>query len=276
MLSTLYVYDGVIKPSILEALVKLEGLFETLNYTDHEIETSEVEMLGGLSNEDKGRVVTEAYEKHIDSLLLLLGVYLVQDESRVNLPFKVRLLEWIFALEDESSFDIVSSVLLEGETEDSLETLIELLTELSDLEPVFLYSRIEDVESKLIQRLKRQTAIPDLQSDISHVNKEIRDKILSVDKERDGVIYRTIVRTGQIPLGWPIAAAAIQRKLEDLTPAQLGKEIFLAVIASDVDVIARRQEAIALLDDLYGDSPSYQFALDSLLSYLKEDDDVKE
>jgi len=276
MLNTLYVYTGLLKPSVLESLVKLEGLFETLNYTDHEIETSEIEMLEGMSDEDKAHRVTNAYEKHIDVLLLLLGVFLVPDDDRITLPFKVSLLEGVFSLEDTDNLDIVTSTLLEMDDADALMVFVELLVQVTAFQPAFLLARIEDVETKLIQRLKKKTALPDLQASVEHVRHDIRDRILAVDGAKEGIIYRTIARTSQLPLSWSVASAAILRHAEDTAPDVLGREVYLATLAADIDPIAQRQEAITLLDDVYGDNPSYSFALDSLLSYLKESTHVKE
>ncbi|QAX96025.1 hypothetical protein [Vibrio phage vB_VmeM-Yong XC32] len=275
MFDAIAVYEGVLKIGDLETLVNLEKIFEEINYTDHQLEVSEPENLNNLDALEKGLTMMAAYEKHLDLLLMLMGVHLADAPDYINLSVKVEILSTLLATEDLNNLDVVTEALSNSEAEEDLTLLIDVLSAISEKPEVWYEWRIEEVDAKLIQRMKSMLNNAELFEDTLALRDNTKVELANFLDGTGGVIYDKVVEVSQLPISWAVAYTTFAKAASTLTANDVAKEAIAACIASAIPKSELVETARELINDAAGDAPTYpsiMMAFDHLVGAFTDGD----
>lgn len=247
MHESLIVYQGIMKPVVFEMLMNLETMFTKIEYTEHELGVKEIEYLGtALTDQDKALTVEAVYEQHIDHTLLVLGITLVDDDDRINLTFKGNLLIQLLSLTSPEYFDILEANLETGKNND-IESLYDILTEMSDETFTFYESRIEAVSDNFMNRLKDLVPSPEFSQYNSELTATIVSKLKKLNLKENSVIYGMVVETSQLPLEKESTFSRVIAGLAGLKPLEAATEAYGAIIATNTDEDSAKQDMYDIL-----------------------------
>lgn len=269
MLDAIAIYSGILKPATLKTLAEIENTFEYLQYTDHELDVAEPEMLNDdMAPMDKGEIMMAAYERHVDSILILFGVFLMDDGERVTLDFKSRLLAALSSMDKEDNRDVIANVTAMTSVED-LDMLISILTEMMSETQNYLEQRIGDVDPALMDRVRKSLADPEVFHDVIERQVEIKQALLGFLEDRQGFIYDKVVKSNTLPLSWHVAFGTFKENAPKVPATQAATEAIAACIAAGFTGDEVETNARQLIEESLGDSDLYiavSAALDRALS----------
>jgi hypothetical protein len=179
---------GLIKPSDMEALFRIEAVFSNKGYIDHHLAVVNAFSGKEQQNEDVAVNIINVYWQHVEQGLRDMGITLVdQDEGALTLPMLSQLLTGIVSLDGYDNVDIIDSVFQQQDM--SNEYLIaDILSEVTELDKMDILTLIDDVSDATIMQLQKKLVDPD-------VEQTLQDFTKSLVKE----FKAFLVTTGEIP-----------------------------------------------------------------------------
>lgn len=212
MLDIIALYDGIIKPDELAAIVEANTIFEQSGYSNHELQLVEITAIRDLENDDKAALIFSVFYEHLDTCLMEFGIRVKRDDTTtVPLSIMVELLSAMLSLDDPDNRTIVSEA-LDRESSDTIYTLADLLSEFVPYPTMEIYTWLETVDDSIITAIHKMAGDPDLHEDLTALHNDIRDRYLKfVGEKRIGIVYETAQRLITLP-------ASLNTIMEEITP----------------------------------------------------------
>lgn len=242
MFDTIGIYEGIIKLADIEILVELEQLFQKINYTDHQLEVSEIECLGeSMTAEIKGASVVAVYEKHTSVLLMAMGIYLMDDDTLITFRDIADILITALSIESPDNADIVIST-LEDDFTDTRDELCELLAALSDRPAIYYVMRIDIVDEALTARIRKDSGDPGLYEHALLTMAGIRKELKAyIGDDNTSPLYKLIVASPQLPINYKRSLISAEDDLLGLSVPEIAYGLYGLAIASAVPAEYRVQ-----------------------------------
>lgn len=264
MHESLIVYQGIMKPVVFEMLMNLETMFSKLEYTEHELGIKEIEYLGtSLTDQDKALTVEAVYEQHIDHMLMVLGIKLVDNDDKITLVFKGTLLVQLLSLTSPDYFDILEAN-LDTDKNSDIESLYDILVEMSDETFTFYETRIESVNETFMKRLKELVPSPELSMYNSELTAAIVTKLKKLNLKENSTLYSIVVESSELPLEKESTFSRVIAGLSGLKPLEAATEAYGAIIATNSDEDTVTQDIHDILSAGIDDPDTLYAAIDHL------------
>lgn len=228
--------EGVVTPDTLECLFRLEKVFTSVNYTDHQAQLINAFANDDLNPFDKGAEMVGVYETQADYLLLLMGVFVLDEPEYMNFHIKARLLESLFASESIDNLDVLTEVTQDHAEAEPLDYLCALLAAMTDKSDGFYQDRIAAVDLTLVTKLKKLASVPEAHEHLLETQKGIKKEFMSfLDAHQgQGLVYHLVKDKGTIPIDYVEVVAALQANFTGLGDRRLVQELYAGLIVAGV------------------------------------------
>ncbi|AXH70832.1 hypothetical protein [Vibrio phage BONAISHI] len=255
MYDTIGLYDGLIKPADLEAIVKAETLFQNTGYHHHEYPLLEVLAIKDFENDEKASQTYNIYYEHVDTAIMLFGVKLHRNQDVENtLVEMVEILDALLSLDDPDQAEVINES-ISNEVSDPIMILALILSEFTELQTMKLVTMMESVDDSLINALKKIVVNPDLHEDILMETARIRkDYLTFIGDVKEGPVYDYVKNVQELPVPFDIAMMGIGEQIQQVyDPATVAYELYSLSILSGLEKDAIVEKAMAVAWELDSD-----------------------
>jgi hypothetical protein len=238
MLDVIGLYDGLIKPADLAAIVSANELFEQSGYHNHELPIIETTAIREMENDDKAATIYQIFYDHVDACIMEFGIVLNRDsDEKISLTAMVELLTALLSLDDPSLRDFIAEN-LDRESDDPAYIIADLLTEFMEKDLMSIYVLFSSVDVALIDKLQELVGDPDLHADLVAQHAAIRERYLNFIKDdKVGIVYEHATRLVTLPASIESTMIHLAEKLDSVfDPVVLAREVYgLTILAGFKD-----------------------------------------
>lgn len=254
MLDTIVLLASTLTPMALGEIIKIETVFKTLDYTNHQLEVNELTFRAKETDEQgMANALRGIYANHAELLVKHHGIYPVDSEDN-DITLRRRLLEVLVSAEDPANRDIVA-VVLEEAIEDPVEAFCKICGDLTEMDMVHYQYRIEEVDSSLINSLRRLVATEATIAAEKESSAGVKAAFIKATAQhRKGPVYNFVIQATSLPVPFNTTITTLLPELELLTrPDELGAELYLLTVAADIPFEDRVSVAVNARNDIRPD-----------------------
>ncbi|UKZ10902.1 hypothetical protein CZP2022_179 [Vibrio phage C-ZP2022] len=234
MIDIIALYDGILPPADIEAMVHTENLFDHFTYAAHELSVIELMAVKAFENDDKAQQTYGVYYAHALRLINLFGV---RTAEGLDAPLTLRninvLLEGLSVMDDPDNLDVLQSFVTdETETEEVL--LAKIIAELTEAKFGEIVEWIGQVDPALFDKMIEIAEEDSVEFDIISRARLVRDRYLRfMQDQKSGPVYEYVVQVTELPVTRGAVYEAIASQLEEINNATLAAiELVAAEIIS--------------------------------------------
>lgn len=259
MYDTITEHAGWLKPTDVENIVKLEGFFQTTNFTNHQLPALET-IAGGYEREpiDAAQQFYTLYYRSAHEWLLLNGLDVTDD---VNITQRTNLIAMLIDIQQLGNIDVLQLALSSDYSEE--EFLIGSLMEMFGYgRAVDWYDAFITIDAAFLTRIKQLAEEPDDATDRSERQTEIVQqfrnhiRVAANGRYTDTPIIELARSYSAFPLEWDSAFNQIGDALDSLGNDELGFNLYGLSILADLPTGDRVSTLQVLRADVYTDKPS--------------------
>lgn len=254
-ISALY---GLVKPSDLEALFRIEAVFSHKGYIDHHLALVNAFSGKEQQNDDIGVNVVNIYWQHVEQGLRDMGIVLVdQDEAHLTLTGLSQLLTGVVSLDGFDNVDIIDSVFQQQDMSNEY-LMADILSEVTELDKIDLLAIIEDVSDATIMQLQKKLVDPDINQTHQQITRDlIKEFKLFIEQVGDIHELLDIVRGAEfLPVAWAAKSEGFAKELMKSThpSSYLGAAMYGFTIIAGVPAGERKDRALELRMAIFPDA----------------------
>lgn len=249
---------GLVKPSDMEALFRIEAVFNHKGYIDHHLAVVNAFSGKEQQNDDVAVNIVNIYWQHVEQGLRDMGIVLVdQDEAHLTLTGLSQLLTGVVSLDGFDNVDIIDSVFQQQDMSNEY-LMADILSEVTELDKIDLLAIIEDVSDATIMQLQKKLIDPDINDSHQQITRALI-KEFKVFTEQVGDIDELldIVRGAEfLPVAWAAKSEGFAKALAKSThpSSYLGAAMYGFTIITGVPAGERKDRAIELRTAIFPDA----------------------
>ncbi|QNI21079.1 hypothetical protein [Vibrio phage vB_pir03] len=232
MIDIIALYDGILPPADIEAMVHTEQLFDHFTYAAHELSVIELMAVRAFENDDKAQQTYGVYYAHALKLINLFGVHTAEGlDAPLTLKNLNVLLEGLSVMDDPDNLDVLQSFVTdETETEEVL--LAKMIAELTESTFGEIVEWIGQVDPALFDKMIEIAEEDSVEFDIISRGRVIRDRYLSfMQDQKSGPVYEFVTRVTELPVTRAAVYEAIAEALLEINNASL---LAIELVAAEI------------------------------------------
>lgn len=238
--------SGFTPPDILEPLIKMELLLNTVQYTDHELEIKQAGLYPDMTGNDIIASIRDTYIEHYIIVLSQYGI-LLNTEELPTLDFLYKLLFTVNQCMVGDAADAIERV--GNNTEDNIATFALISAIVGGPTPASIYVNIESIDNKFMESIFK----PLVEEEADENAKETLNKYLEfIGDLRTGITYDFIKRRNALPLTFEHCIKALRSDLIELDdPVLIAYELVSLAVASNLNTLEMKEVIHTAIENLF-------------------------